>query len=133
MDILRPGVGLLILITVGVLAGTRFGATRRDAFIARFRAVMDSSPNVAFLKDGNGRLLYVNHAHRGVFKFPPEQLVGRLQRELLPPAVAEQLLANDRKVLESKCAQAFRELIPGEGEASRTWPSFKVPKIGGTS
>ena len=122
-----------------VRMGMRWGASRLaseykrllgDEGKARFRAFMDPSPTVAYLKDAAGRVLYVNDAYCKVFAVRPEQVIGKLQSEAMPPATAEQLHANDQKVIESKCGRQFEESIPVEGGAMRNWLSFKFPVTG---
>ena len=97
---------------------------------AHFRAFMDHSPTVAYLKDSSSRMLYVNDAYCKVFRIRPEQHLGKLQSEVMPLAVAEQLRANDKKVIESQCAYQFEESIPDQSGPVRHWLSFKFPVMG---
>ena len=59
----------------------------------RFRSILDNSTPVIFAKDRGGRILFHNRrfaaAHGG------GDLVGRTLEELLPPAAAERVRAND--------------------------------------
>jgi len=53
--------------------------------VAQLRAALDNSPSVIYLKDTDGRYLLVNRAFARLHGRPPEELVGRLDRdELLP-------------------------------------------------
>jgi PAS domain S-box-containing protein len=129
----EQGAGLCCIAVLLVLIVARWKADRArldgDKDEARFRAFMDPSPTVAYLKDREGRMLYVNDAYCNVFAVRTEQVVGKLQREAMLRITADQLHANDLKVIESRCAHQFEESIPAEGGAVRNWLSFKFPVI----
>jgi diguanylate cyclase (GGDEF)-like protein/PAS domain S-box-containing protein len=122
---------------VGYFDGVRLSAIRRKSECARcdrqegevwFRAFMQHSPAVGYMKDPAGRLLYVNDAYCKVFKVQPEDRVGAVESEFMPDSIAERLHANDRKVAESKCADHFQEVTQTGG--TRHWLSYKFPIMG---
>ena len=65
----------------------------------RFRAFMDNSPAVAFMKDEEGRHVYVNEPLTRRFGLPAEQILNRTDADLWPEDVARQLQATDRRVM----------------------------------
>ncbi len=64
----------------------------------RFRAFMDNSPAVAFIKDPEGRYVYGNRAWAERFGRPPEALLGRTDAELWPDRTARVFGDSDRLV-----------------------------------
>ncbi|MGE5800328.1 MAG: PAS domain S-box protein, partial [Syntrophaceae bacterium] len=73
------------------------------------RTFIDSSRDYIFLKDELGRNILLNRAVREYTGLAEEDLEGRTDAQLLPPAVAERSLHSDRKVLEAGKALTFQE------------------------
>ncbi len=65
----------------------------------RFRSVLDFSPAVIYLKDLEGRYLFVNRRVAELFGIPQSEWIGKTADELLPPAVAEMFSENDRRLI----------------------------------
>lgn len=65
----------------------------------RFRAVFDSAPSAIFVKDLDGRHVFVNQATANLFGVPPEKWLGKLSRDLLPEYLAVICEQSDRTVL----------------------------------
>ena len=68
----------------------------------RFRAFMDNSPNLMFIKDSQGRYLHVNAQFTRSFELAAEAILGRTDAEIFPPDQAARFQANDELVLTSK-------------------------------
>ena len=85
----------------------------------RFRAFMDNSPIIAFIKDDAGRYVYLNKPFEDRFKMKLSQWAGRTDFDAWPPAIAEAIQHNDAVVRESGLPQEFIEnmQVP-EGENS---------------
>ena len=96
----------------------------------RFKAFMDNSPVVAFIKDEAGRYLYVNKPAERRFNLPLAEWLGRTDRELWPPEVAEPLCEQDRKVLRDDRPISHLEKVPSPDGPSY-WMSYKFPLPGG--
>jgi two-component system cell cycle sensor histidine kinase/response regulator CckA len=92
------------------------------------RAVFDNTPSAIFLKDPDGRYLLVNRAFEKLHDRPADQLVGRLDREVMPPDVAERLRADDLRVMESREPIELQEEVRHGGQ-TRTFLSVKFPLI----
>ena len=71
---------------------------------ARFRAFMDHSPIIAFLKDEEGRYLWGNRAWARQHKGRTADPIGRTDFELWPEETARQFRAGDRSALEAQAA-----------------------------
>jgi len=90
------------------------------------RAIIDNSTAVIFVKDLEGRYLLTNRRYGELFQVSDEAMRGRTDHDLLPPEVAEAVLAADRQVLASGSAQEFEEVIP-QGDGLHTWLALKFP------
>ncbi|MFQ5488767.1 MAG: PAS domain-containing protein, partial [Gammaproteobacteria bacterium] len=83
----------------------------------RFKAVLDNSPTVIYVKDLQGRYLFVNKTFSKIFGIAAAAAKGRRDHEVLPAAVADILTADDRKVYEAREPLEMEERIPlGAGE-----------------
>ncbi|MFN8546044.1 MAG: PAS domain S-box protein [Candidatus Binatia bacterium] len=94
---------------------------------ARFAAFMDHSPAVAFMKDHEGRYVYVNRTYEQVFATPLVEIQGKSDFELRGPGVAVDLRANDRATLAADSALEFTEMLPDAAGRPREWLVLKFP------
>ncbi|MBC7932299.1 MAG: PAS domain S-box protein [Rubrivivax sp.] len=118
------------------LRGTMFDITERrrseDALRAseeRFHAFMDNSPALAFMKDEEGRHVYVSRPVEIFFDKKQEEWIGKTVAELWPEDVARRLREDDEAVFASGRAQRFIETIPRPDGEMRSFFSFKFPII----
>lgn len=101
-------------------------ALRRESD-ERFRAFMDNTPAMTFIKDPQGRYLYFNKTTEKLFNTSLEQLQGKTNFDRLPFEVASQLRENDLKVLSSQQAHEFLEIVPTPDGNDHYWLTFKFP------
>src|SRR5436190_10694297 len=90
-----------IVIMVGVLhrrSTTQIAAQLLESE-QRFKAFMDNSPTVAWIKDEKGRYVYVNAPYELTFNVRHRDLLGNTGPEPWTPDTARQLAENDRAVL----------------------------------
>jgi len=76
-------------------------STEMSARERQLLAILDHSPNLVFVKDPEGRYLFVNRRFSEVFHLTREQITGKTDRDLFPPGQAAAFRLNDRKVLEA--------------------------------
>jgi PAS domain S-box-containing protein len=76
------------------------------------RALIDTLPMLAWLKDTRSRYLIVNHALAEARHHTVAEVEGQSDLQLLPPALAEQLMADDREVMESRQRKTTEECLP---------------------
>jgi two-component system CheB/CheR fusion protein len=105
------------------------GAMRRTAARAassdeRFRKFMENSPASVFIKDGEGRYVFVNAA--GEQLLGTAQWSGRTDQELLSPELARQVRENDARVLEAGAPLSFALALP-QPDGVRHLHSTKFP------
>jgi PAS domain S-box-containing protein len=92
-------------------------AERAHAFL---NAVIDALPGGVFVKDEAGRWLIVNEATGRMLGAQREAMIGRLPHEVLPPAFADDVVRQDRMVLEQGGTHTF-EQRPHLVDGARVW------------
>src|SRR4051812_14448443 len=93
----------------------------------RFRAFMDNSPAVAFMKDADGRYVYLNAACRRRVVAPGVEWIGRTGYDLFPADVADRLHVHDMMVLRGGRPIEVLETVPDCEGRVRQWLSHKFP------
>jgi PAS domain S-box-containing protein len=94
----------------------------------QLQTILDATTAVIYMKDAEGHYLFVNRRFRELFGLALEEVVGRLDREVLPPAVASTLHSHDSAALEVRAPREIEELVP-DGDGERTWLSLKFPLL----
>lgn len=93
----------------------------------RFQIFMDSSPAVAFMKDEQGRYVYINQSLEHLFNVKWSDLQGKTDFAFLPEQVAKQLRENDTLVLATSKVTEIVETVPTPDGTTHHWLSFKFP------
>lgn len=94
------------------------------------RVFMDNSPAAVFIKDQDGRYVYINRTLERRFETTAAHWIGKTDSELWPKAVAERLRANDLIVLSqgpSGNALEVVESVPDSTGSDSYWLSCKFP------
>lgn len=92
-----------------------------------FRALVDASPFVAWVKDRNGRLSFASRAFERIMGVGPGGLLGRLEDEVGPPHLAELVRHTDRQVMATGVPMKSEHVVPSPDGQVRTWLSHKFP------
>jgi PAS domain S-box-containing protein len=79
---------------------------------ARFKAVVENSPNRIYLKDLEGRYLLVNKVYLETMGMSLEEAIGASARDWVPDATAEAFSAHDREVVDSGMMVAREVAVP---------------------
>jgi PAS domain S-box-containing protein len=95
----------------------------------QFDAFMSHLPGVAYLKDCDGRYLYVSPAFEQHFRRPAADYLGRCDAEVWPADVAAHLRDNDRVVISSGQVLQTTETVP-QDDGPHYWLSTKFPIFG---
>ena len=90
--------------------------------------MLDNTTSAIFLKDPDGRYLLVNRAFERSTERPAADLVGRLDREVMAPDVAERLRVDDLKVMAERTPIEVQEDVR-HGDQTRTFLAVKFPLI----
>ncbi len=93
----------------------------------RFKLFMDNSPAIAWMKDEQGRYVYVNESGARRVGVRPEDRIGKTDFELWPAATAELFRKNDQGVLSSgQVVEVVEESTTPDGKRSYC-RNFKFP------
>jgi PAS domain S-box-containing protein len=93
----------------------------------RFQVFMNNSPAVAFMKDEDGRYLYVNEPFARCFAVPAAEWLGKRDDDMWPEDVAKQLRENDLAVLAGEHVVELEEVVPTPDGKPHYWLVFKFP------
>ena len=94
----------------------------------RFSLFMKNLPGVAFMKDLDGRYIYVNETLCEIYQCDPNQFVGKTDLNLWPADIARALQTNDEIAVRTKAAVHAIEDVP-LGDSMRHWFVHKFPII----
>ncbi|RPH45968.1 MAG: PAS domain S-box protein, partial [Planctomycetota bacterium] len=118
-----------IVIMVGVLhrrATEQIVAQLRESE-QRFKAFMDNSPAVAWIKDEQGKYVFLNTPFELTFNVRRADLTGQTGPEPWSPETAKQLQENDRSVLESGKPRQLYETLAGQDGMRQHWWILQFP------
>ncbi|TAJ11066.1 MAG: PAS domain S-box protein [Nitrospirae bacterium] len=94
---------------------------------ARFKAFMDNSPTIAFLKDTQGHYVYVNRPFEMHLNKPAAHVLGKSVFEVWPSDIAHKLHDHDAKTLVADTTIEHVEVIPDAKGELRQWLVLKFP------
>ena len=95
---------------------------------ALLRAISSSTGDVIFAKDREGRLTYANPATLALIGKPMQQVLGKTDAEFLDDnSAARQVMANDRRIMDSGISEEVEEPVPLPDGTMRIWLSRKAP------
>ncbi|OWK34144.1 sensory box histidine kinase/response regulator [Fimbriiglobus ruber] len=93
----------------------------------RFRAFMDHSPAAAFIKDEDGRFLYVNPTWRQQFDPEPVAWQGKSDHDFWPRETADLFRASDGECLARNAVVQTEETARTAAGTELTWLVMKFP------
>ncbi len=97
--------------TLELLRGKSDSQDDRLRGLALIHAISESSSDAIFAKDLQGRYLLVNREAARLMGNTEAQIVGRDDRELFPAGQAEQIVANDARVIAEGETRTFEEHV----------------------
>ena len=92
-----------------------------------FRAFMNASPFLSYIKDAAGRLLFYNKAFAKRFGIGEYTWLGRTDERLWSPNLSRSARAHDLEVMAGEMMVETEEHIRGADGTTSTWRSFKFP------
>ncbi|HEY2761884.1 MAG TPA: PAS domain S-box protein [Pirellulales bacterium] len=93
----------------------------------RFRQYMDHSPTLAWAKDEQGRMVYLNKAAEDGMRMRVADWRGKTDFDLWPAHIAQQFRKNDLKVWSSGNPLTVIESTPNTDGGITHWMSIKFP------
>ncbi len=122
---------LFAMLAIGVISAVllRRGRLARAALIEsqrRFEAFMEHFPGGAFIRDKEGRFVFVNPMMAEVLGQPVSRVLGRPASDFLAPETAESSRAQDRAILATGEPFHGEDLVQYRG-SPRNWMVSKFP------
>ncbi len=96
----------------------------------RFHTFMEHSPTLCFIKDDQGRMLFVNRVMAKAFGVTSEEMIGKTDFDWLPEETAEAIMAIDRSILENNRPSKQVEMISTDDGLTHEWLVMKFPIVG---
>ncbi len=93
---------------------------------ACLQQILNNTTAVVFVKDTEGRFLFVNRQFERLFHCRQAEVAGRTDREILPEEIAQTFRANDLRVLQRNAPIEFEETAPLD-DGLHTYISIKFP------
>ncbi|MCY1076441.1 PAS domain-containing protein [Archangium lansingense] len=90
-----------------------------------FQSFMNHSPVLAFMKDSEGRRVWVNESCARFFQCDMESLRGRTDAELLPAMTAARLRREDKAVLSTGQPLQSEQVVPAPDGTPHYWLNHK--------
>ncbi len=89
--------------------------------------VLDNIDSHIYMKDQERRYLYVNPSVAGLFDYSPDEIVGKIDTDLMPQEVADGFAALDRHVLDTGEKSVGEETFTNTNGEMRHFWSTKLP------
>ncbi len=93
---------------------------------ARLHQILNNTTAMVFVKDKEGRYLFVNRQWEHLFHLRQAEVVGKTDREILPEEIAQAFRTNDLLVLQRNAPVEFEEAAPLD-DGLHTYISIKFP------
>ncbi|MHB8844474.1 MAG: PAS domain S-box protein [Nitrospirota bacterium] len=91
------------------------------------QAILDNIPNIAWLKDREGRYVAVNEPFGRRIGMAPKDLVGKSDRDIYPQELAEKYENDFREVMGSGTRRYFEETITDQDGTTRYLEKIETP------
>ncbi len=96
---------------------------RRDELL---QAIMDHTPAVIYMKDAEGRYLYINREYEKLFQVTREKVIAKTDFDIFPPEYARKFQEVDRSVLAEGRPRVLDEQAP-QADGMHDYLSVKFP------
>ncbi len=93
----------------------------------RFKNFMDNSPAVAFMKDEQGKYVYINKVFEERFQTTRKDVYGKNDFEVWPHDIAMAFRQDDQAVLAAGKTLELQEVSPYPDGSKHYWQVFKFP------
>ncbi len=93
----------------------------------RFALFMKNSPAIAWIKDNEGRMVFVNQVFTDTFQISAKEAEGKTDYELWPSKIADQFRRNDTLALQKNKTIETYERAPTPDGKMHDWRVFKFP------
>ncbi|MCG6553298.1 MAG: PAS domain-containing protein [Candidatus Magnetominusculus sp. LBB02] len=102
--------------------------TKLEEIRVLLQSIIDSSSAVIFLKNMEGRYMFINSRYEQLFHVTKDGVVGKTDYDIFPKELADNLRANDMEAARKKESLNFEEIVPHD-DGLHTYISIKFPMI----
>ncbi len=95
----------------------------------RFEAFMEHSPTLCFIKDDQGRMLFINRVMAKAFGQSFEEMVGKTDSDWLPPEMAKSVHEHEASILANNRASKQVVMITGPDGFTHEWLVVTFPIV----
>jgi PAS domain S-box-containing protein len=99
--------------------------SRRD-----LQAILNNSPAVIYVKDTQGRFIFINQKFENLFQIKMQAISGKTLHDVFPKKIADEMQRNDKAVLTAGQALETEETAP-HSDGLRTYATIKFPLFNG--
>ncbi len=116
------------------LADANYALAEREQALRRseerLSAILDRSPAMIYMKDLDGRFVFVNQQFERNLGFMRTAVIGRTDHEIFPPRLADMYRANDIEAIRQRAAITVEEPALHEEGGVHVYASSKFPLLG---
>ncbi|KWT74904.1 PAS domain-containing protein [Candidatus Magnetominusculus xianensis] len=102
--------------------------TKLDNIRLQLQSIIDSTSAVVFLKDIQGRYIFINSRYEMLFHLTKEGIVGKTDYDIFPKEFADSFRANDMEVEKKNESLHFEEIVMHD-DVLHTYISVKFPML----
>lgn len=95
---------------------------------SQLEAILSNTPAFVYLKDLEGRFLFVNRHFGRAVRLAEKDVIGKTDYDFFPKETAETFRGNDRQVIDARRPIEFEEPVPRKGGVG-TLLSLKFPLV----
>lgn len=114
--------------TVLDISGRRDAERRVREQTTLLQSFIDHAPAAIYVKDTAGRYLLINRRHADLWPAMRDGSVGTTPHAWFPEAIADSFVETDRRVLESREALTFEEMLPHD-DGPHSYVTVKFPVL----
>ena len=91
------------------------------------KAILDNIPDIAWLKDVQGKFIAVNEPFSKACGFRVEEIIGKTDLDIWPSELALSYRADDQEVIDSKKRKSVQERLISQGDGEQWLETIKTP------
>jgi diguanylate cyclase (GGDEF)-like protein/PAS domain S-box-containing protein len=127
-QIFREDIGShIILLAMEDITVRKLAEERISEVMRQQQAILDNIPNIAWLKDREGRYVAANNPFCSALGVAPEELVGKNDFDIYPPELAVKYEKNFKEVMDTGVRTYFEESIVDPDGKVRYVEKIKTP------